>query len=92
MTDKNPLRINEFDAFILCGLTFLFTLAIWGIDVSIGAILSGGYVQTISGPWNPIDYYHQNMIMLFISLFSFIGWMLLKINYEAWKYEKKGKH
>ncbi len=85
-------KIKEIDAFIISVLTFFFFYCLWSIDVSFGAIASGGTIITLSGIDNPYNFYHKNLIILIVIWFITLGYFLIKIHIGRSDYEQKRKH
>lgn len=81
--------LKEIDVFVFTGLVFLFTYSLWGIDISVGAMLSGGVILSVDGIINPVNYYHAHLLLSIYSFLSLIGWILFRIHYDRWKNEPK---
>lgn len=82
------MKIKEIDLLVVMGLTIFFMTAIWGIDVSFGAVFVNGIVRTIHGPQSPLDFYHANMVYAQLSFILTISWFSIRIHYDEWKKKK----
>ena len=80
--------LREIDVFIVSSLTFLFTYAVWGIDISVGAIGTGAILKNLFGYANPYDFYHFNIHLLTFIWFFTIGYLCIRFHYARWKNEQ----
>lgn len=81
-------RMGEIDVFIVAGLTFLFTYALWGIDISLGAIGTGSMLININGYMQPYDLYHICVHILVLTWFFTLGYFMIRFHYVRWKSEQ----
>lgn len=78
--------LREIDVFIVAGLTFLYTYALWGIDISVGAIGTGAILLNIQGYMNPYDFYHFCLHLLVATWFITLGYFMIRFHHRrVWK-------